>query len=99
VAGRPGDREATARALLLAAPLPKNAQVLDIACGPGTQTLDLAQLLTDATIQAVDRHWPFVKETNRWAAFYGLADRVKATAAHVRALPFPSAAFDLVLLC
>jgi hypothetical protein len=63
---------------------------------PGMQTLDLARPLTDATIHAVDRHWPFVAETNRRAAVYGLADRVKATAADMRALPFPSAAFDLI---
>jgi SAM-dependent methyltransferase len=70
--------------------------VLDIACGPGSQTLDLAQLLNDATVHAVDRHWPFIKETRRRATVHGLADRVKATAADMRALPFPSAAFDLI---
>lgn len=92
----PGNREATARALRLAAPLPKNPRVLDIACGPGMQTLDLAQLQTDATIVALDRHWPFTKETNRRATSYGLAGRIKAAAADMRALPFPSAVFDLI---
>jgi len=92
----PGNRESTARALRLAVPLPKNPRVLDIACGPGMQTLDLVQLLTGATIVAVDRHWPFVKETNRRATSSGLADRVKAAAADMRALPFPSTTFDLM---
>lgn len=92
----PGNREATARALRLAAPLPNNVWVLDIACGPGMQTLDLAQLLPDATICAVDNHEPFVAETNRRAASHGVADRVRATRADMRALPFPPAAFDLI---
>ena len=56
----PGDRSSTARALDLARPLPAAPQVLDIACGPGAQTIDLAALLPQATITAVDLHEPFV---------------------------------------
>jgi SAM-dependent methyltransferase len=92
----PGNREATARALRLAAPLPKNPQVLDIACGPGMQTLNLAELMPDATICAVDNHEPFVAETNRRAGFHGVTERVRAIRADMRALQFPPAAFDLV---
>ena len=83
----PGNRESTARALGLASPIPPTAQVLDIACGPGTQTLDLAELMPDATICAVDRHEPFVVETNRRAAARGVANRVRATQADMRSLP------------
>jgi trans-aconitate methyltransferase len=92
----PGNREATARALRLAAPRPKNPRVLDIACGPGMQTLDLSELLPEATICAVDNHEPFVEEANRRAASHGVADRVRATHADMRALQFPQAAFDLM---
>lgn len=92
----PGNRESTARALGLAAPIPQHALVLDIACGPGMQTLDLAELLPEATICAVDRHEPFVEETNRRAASRGLADRVRATCADMRSLEFPPATFDLI---
>ena len=41
---------ATERAVALAAPIPLFAQVLDVACGPGAQTMDLATLLPRATI-------------------------------------------------
>jgi SAM-dependent methyltransferase len=92
----PGNRESTARALGLAAPIPQEAHVLDIACGPGMQTLDLAELLPDATICAVDSHEPFVEETNRRAAAHGAADRVKAICADMRSLEFPPASFDLI---
>ena len=92
----PGNRESTARALGLAAPIPRNAQVLDIACGPGMQTLDLAELLPDASICAVDGHEPFVAETNRRAASRGMTDRVRATRADMRSLEFQPATFDLI---
>ena len=92
----PGNRESTARALALAAPIPPNSQVLDIACGPGQQTLDLAELLPDATICAVDRHGPFVEETNRRAVAHGVPDRVKAIPADMRSLAFSPAIFDLI---
>jgi ubiquinone/menaquinone biosynthesis C-methylase UbiE len=92
----PGNRESTARALGMAAPLPQNAKVLDIACGPGMQTLDLAELLPDATVCAVDLHEPFVEEANRRAASRGVSDRVSATRADMRSLDFPPGTFDLI---
>lgn len=50
---------------------PFAANVLDIACGPGAQTLDLARLLPEATISAIDSHQPFVDEANRRALEVG----------------------------
>ena len=92
----PGNRAATARALAMCGKLPSGARVLDIACGPGQQTLDLADLLPDATIAAVDNHPPFVEEANRRAAARGLADRVRAQAGDMTALAFAPSSFDLV---
>jgi len=92
----PGYRESTARALSLAGPIPPHAHVLDIACGPGMQTLDLAELLPDATILGIDRHKPFVEETNRRAAARGVANRVGATRADMRSLELPPASSDLI---
>jgi SAM-dependent methyltransferase len=92
----PGNRAATERALALCGKLPTGAHVLDIACGPGQQTMDLADLLPDATILAVDNHPPFVEEANRRAAARGLADRVKAEGGDMAALAFAPSSFDLV---
>jgi SAM-dependent methyltransferase len=92
----PGNRESTERALALAAPIPRDARVLDIACGPGMQTLHLAELLPDATICAVDNHEPFVEETNRRAASGDVSGRVRAMCADMRSLEFTPAAFDLI---
>lgn len=92
----PGNRDCTARALALAGPLPPSPRVLDIACGPGMQTLDLADLLPDATITAVDTHAPFVEEANRRAAARGLAGRVTALVGDMTELDFPPGSFDLL---
>jgi ubiquinone/menaquinone biosynthesis C-methylase UbiE len=92
----PGDRQSTARALGLAAPLPAAAQVLDIACGPGAQTMDLADLLPDATITALDLHEPFVRETRRRARERGVDGRVRAMQGDMTALALPAASFDLI---
>ena len=92
----PGDRACTARALRRAGPLPGSAKVLDIACGPGMQTIDLADLLPDAEIIAVDNHQAFVAEVNRRAAARGVGDRVRAITGDMRSLPFPKASFDLI---
>lgn len=92
----PGSRECTARALALAQPLPAMPRVLDIGCGPGMQTMDLAELLPAASIVAVDLHPAFVAETRRRAEERGVAPRVEVREADMRTLPFDEASFDLV---
>src|ERR1700730_4107331 len=89
----PGNRESTERALALAIPIPQCGQVLDVACGPGAQTIDLATLLPGATICAIDKHEPFVEETNRRAAAVGVSDRVRAVQGDMRSLEFPPNSF------
>jgi SAM-dependent methyltransferase len=92
----PGSRESTARALALITDLPEKARILDIGCGPGMQTLDLAALLPEAEIQAVDAHEPFVAEGTRRADAAGCADRVTFHVGDMRALAFPPDSFDLI---
>jgi len=92
----PGSRSCTRRALELASPLPRPLRVLDIGCGPGMQTLDLALLLPRATITAVDLHAGFVEETRRRVQDNGFADRVKVQQADMTALPFAAGSFDLI---
>lgn len=92
----PGNRESTARALQLAGALPARARVLDIACGPGMQTMDLAELLPAARITATDNHAPYLEELARRAAARGLSGRVTTVLADMRALPFAAGSFDLL---
>lgn len=92
----PGSRDCTARALAMAGALPPRPQILDIACGPGMQTMDLAALLPEARIVAVDMHEPFLEELRRRAAAAGAAHRIETLRADMAALPFAPGSFDLI---
>ena len=92
----PGDRASVERALRLAQPLPAAPEILDIACGPGGQTLDLATLIPDARITALDAHLPFLHELERRVAGQGLAERIATIRGDMADLPFEPASFDLL---
>ncbi len=92
----PGDRTCTERALGLVGDLDARPRLLDIACGPGMQTLDLARALPEARIDAIDVHQPFVDEARRRLERAGVAHRVTVTRADMRALPFAPGSYDLV---
>lgn len=92
----PGSRASTARALQLAGPLRPNPLVVDVGCGPGAQTLDLADLIPDARIAAFDRHPPYIAELRRRAAAHGYAARIDARIGDMRALPLAAGSVDLV---
>ena len=91
----PGDRESTLRALKLVPPLGHRQRILDVGCGSGTQTLDLAGA-TEARIVAVDNHAPFVLQLAKRASARGLATGIAAQVADMNDLPFPDGSFDLV---
>lgn len=91
----PGEREATLLALASLPPLVPGARLLDIGCGKGAQTFDLAQA-TAAHITALDNHGPFLAEVHRRAAELGLEGRVTAQLGDMAALPFDDGSFEVV---
>ena len=91
----PGDSDSTRRALSLVPPLDSTAHLLDIGCGTGAQTFDLARF-SPASILAVDLHPPFVDALNARAAELGLTDRVEARVGDMNRLDFPPHHFDLI---
>ncbi len=93
----PGDRMSTERALRLLPPLTRGQRILDIGCGAGAQTIDLARA-SGAQIVAVDLHEPFVSRLTTRAADLGLADRITPTVSDMNDLRFPDGSFD-VLWC
>jgi SAM-dependent methyltransferase len=91
----PGNRACAARALALCRELPPSPRVLDLGCGAGGQTLQLAEL-TDATIVAVDAHAPGIDRLAQSVARLGLAQRIHPLVGDMGNLDLPPAGFDLV---
>ena len=91
----PGDRESTERALRLLPPLTPNQRILDIGCGSGAQTIDLART-TAAQIVAVDKHEAFVTQLVKRTADQGLGARIQAQVGDMNDLAFPDGSFDVI---
>ncbi|WP_129671774.1 cyclopropane-fatty-acyl-phospholipid synthase family protein [Candidatus Chloroploca sp. Khr17] len=90
----PGSDEATLQALAMLPDLPTNARILDVGCGPGTQTLALARA-TQAHITAVDTYQLFLDELACRAAVAGVAERIVPVQASMFELPFQEP-FELI---
>lgn len=91
----PGDRESTGTALSMLKDLNKNPHILDIGCGPGMQTLDIADFTTGSII-AVDMHQPFLDQLSERATQKGIANRIQIMNADMASLDFEPATFDLI---
>lgn len=91
----PGCPEATRKVFSLIPPLPNDGTILDVGCGSGAQTRDLATL-TKGKITAVDNHQPFLDKIDAWARKAGMAHRVTTVCASMGALPFGKGSFDLI---
>lgn len=100
----PGDDASTLRALngLLAAGRrgpdrlqPKHMRVLDIGCGTGGQTLQLARHL-EGTIVAVDNHQPYLDELEKRARAAGLLEKIHPCLKDMHTLSEEDGVFDLV---
>jgi len=91
----PGSRESTERALRLLPALENRQWILDIGCGTGTQTIDLAGL-TEAEIVAVDSHPPFVDQLAKRVLDSNLGAKVTAQVGDMNDLQFPDGSFDVI---
>ena len=69
--------------------------VLDVGCGPGTITLDLARQVAPGVVVGVDRVEPPLETARADAAAAG-ATNVRFERGDAYALPFPDASFDVV---
>jgi SAM-dependent methyltransferase len=90
----PGSDESTRRAFDMLPALPTPARILDVGCGPGAQTIALAQAC-QAEIIAVDTHQPFLDDLMRRAARAGVADRIQTINLSMSDLHFEQP-FDLI---
>lgn len=93
----PQDQASQAVAALVAARLGTGRRVLDVAAAPGGKATAIAELTDDVLVVAGDVNPSRVARVGMAAARLGLPD-VALVVADGRALPFPSASFDAVLL-
>lgn len=92
----PGSDDITRRALAaIQDKLPPSPNVLDIGCGPGKQTLVLAQAL-HANVIAVDVFQEFLDQLQQSAEAAGLAEQIDTQNADMNDLPFEPQQFDVI---
>jgi SAM-dependent methyltransferase len=91
----PGDRASTLRALALCADLPAAPRIVDLGCGSGRQTLDLAAA-TDGTIVAIDTHAPFLQRLSAEAERRGFGERLATRLADMADPGIEPGSVDLV---
>ncbi len=93
--GGPGDPASMRRALALMTDLPAGPRVLDLGCGPGTTSAELAKL-TGGRVVAFDLQAPFVAGQVSAALGSSRTDAVLGVCGDMAAVPFASGSFDLV---
>ena len=91
----PGDSKSTARAYASLTGLPACPNILDIGCGPGMQTLDLARL-SNGQITAIDFHQPFLDELVHRAEEAGLDGHIQVRKLSMFEMDFAQEQFDLI---
>jgi len=91
----PGDNESTKKAYLMLHSLPEKPRILDVGCGPGMQTMELAKL-SNGRVDAVDNYQPYLEDLKKKAEKEGVSDRIKIVNGNMSALLYPNNSFDLV---
>ena len=91
----PGGNESTCRAFNSLKNLPAKPRILDIGCGPGMQTIQLAKL-SNEKIEALDNHQPFLDQLNLSAKKEGLSYRIKTVKGDMFNLKYEKESFDLI---
>ncbi|MGF1546610.1 MAG: SAM-dependent methyltransferase [Thiotrichales bacterium] len=91
----PGNRSSTVKALGLCRALRPTPAILDLGCGVGGQTLQLAEL-TAGSIVAMDLHAPSIERLRAAIAARGLAPRVTAQVGDMAHPDLPLEHFDLI---
>lgn len=91
----PGDSQSTLRALSYLKNLPVESRILDIGCGPGMQTVDLAKN-TPGKIIALDNHQPYLDELQRRAVTEKLSNKITVQNGSMFDLNFAPESFDVI---
>ncbi|MFH1436436.1 MAG: class I SAM-dependent methyltransferase [Pseudomonadota bacterium] len=91
----PGTIEATRKAYQMLAELPARPRILDVACGTGMQTIELAKI-SKGKIVALDIYQPYLEILNKRAATEGVRSRIKTRNMSMFSLDFDECSFDVI---
>lgn len=91
----PGDKNSTIKAAASIKGIQKNPDILDVGCGTGKQTLELAEYF-GGKITAVDNHQPFLDELGLNAQQAGFSDNIQCLNADMLNPSFVKGQFDLI---
>ena len=93
--GGPGDNDSTGKAYGMFRDLPGIPRILDIGCGPGMQTLELAKI-SGGEVWALDNHQPFLDTLKNDAIEKGLDSNIKTLNGDMCRLDIPDNYFDII---
>jgi SAM-dependent methyltransferase len=91
----PGDNASTRKAFKMLKDLPPQPRILDIGCGPGMQTIELARI-SAGHITAVDNYQPFLDSLKQRAVEADVAPRIDTLNQSMFNLDLPNHSFDLI---
>jgi len=90
----PGRDQYTQRAYDMLPKLDK-PRILDIGCGPGGPTMELARL-SQGEVIGIDTHQPYLEKLQSKIEESGLSGRVKALNQSMFSMEFPDESFDII---
>lgn len=93
--GGPGDCTSTRKAFGYLKNLPSKPLILDIGCGHGVQTLELARI-SNGTIMALDHYQPFLDILMKNAARKGLDTKITIKNQSMLEMDFKDSTFDVI---
>jgi len=91
----PGANEYTRRAFNVIPKLPKQPFILDIGCGPGVQTIELAKI-SNGIIIALDNHQAFLDKLMKTARDEGIAENIIPKNISMLEMDFEENTFDII---
>ena len=91
----PGSNEYTRKAYMSLPNLALQPNILDVGCGSGMQTLELARI-SEGETTALDNYQPFLDDLRKRAKSEGLDNKIKTLNVSMFELPFAKSTFDLI---